>query len=80
MNDEFELEMSPLCQALSENGKTVQVEIYRGRDSDWHLEVVDESGNSTVWDDRFPTDDEALKELIAAIQEEGIDAFIGPPA
>lgn len=77
---EYALEMSPLCQQLTRDGKTVEVEIYRGPDSDWHLEVVDEFGNSTVWDDTFPTDTEAFQELEATLKAEGIGSLIGPPA
>lgn len=77
MDEEFELEMSPLCQELSDGNKKVQVDIYRGNGSDWYLEVVDQFGNSTVWDDQFPTDEAALIEIKATIQEEGIDSLIG---
>ena len=77
MEEEFELETSPLSQVLSDNGSTVDVQIYRGGDSDWILEVVDEYGNSTVWDDQFSSDAEALNEVKATIKEEGIEALIG---
>jgi len=80
MDEEFELEMSPLCQELSDGNKKVQVDIYRGNGSDWYLEVVDQFGNSTVWDDQFPTDEAALIEVKATIQEEGIDSLIGEPS
>ncbi len=79
MNEQYELEMSPLCQDITDKGKKVRVEIYRGGGSDWHLEVVDELGNSTVWDDQFPTDTEALEEARATIKIEGIGALIGNP-
>ena len=62
MEEEFELEESPLSQKISASGKTVDVQIYRGGGSDWHLEVVDEFANSTVWDDQFKSDQEALDE------------------
>lgn len=77
--EEFELEMSPLCQDITDSGKTVRVEIYRGGGSNWHLEVVDEFNNSTVWDDQFDTDIAALEEAKAAIRDEGIEALIGMP-
>jgi hypothetical protein len=81
MEEEYELEMSPLCQDLSDSGKTVRVEIYRGGGGPgWHLEVVDEFNNSTVWDDLFPTDAAALEEAKATIRDEGIDALIGMPS
>ncbi|MDN3552197.1 hypothetical protein QWY74_01725 [Halomonas almeriensis] len=80
MEDEIDIEMSSLCQELTDDGKTVQVDVYRGGGSDWHLEVVDEFGNSTVWDDQFPTDQEALNEAKATIRDEGIDSLIGAPS
>jgi len=79
MEDEFELEESPLSQKMSVGSKTVNVKIYRGGGSDWHLEVVDEFGNSTVWDDQFKSDAEALNEAKATIKYEGIDSLIGRP-
>ncbi len=56
------------------------MEIYRAENEDWILEVVDEHGNSTVWDDLFPTDQAALDEAMRTIDEQGIDAVIGPPS
>jgi hypothetical protein len=73
------LENSPLSREITEEGKTVRVEIYRpSRHDDWILEVVDEYGNSQVWDNTFSSDKAALEEVKTAIKEEGIDAFIGP--
>lgn len=80
MEEEFEIEDSPLSQKIGIGGKAVDVQIYRGGGSDWHLEVVDEFGNSTVWDDQFKTESEALDEVKAAIEEEGIESLIGPPS
>lgn len=47
-------------------------------ESGWILEVVDEYNNSTVWDDPFDSEELALAEVKAMIQEEGIVTFIGP--
>jgi len=80
MKDEFELEESPLSKTISANGKTVEVQIYRGGGSDWHLEVVDEFGNSTVWDDQFKSDAEAIAEVQSTIKNEGIESLIGLPS
>ena len=46
-------------------------------DSPWVLEIVDDFGNSTVWDEQFETDHDALDCALDEIEEEGIDAFIG---
>jgi hypothetical protein len=79
MEDECPLVMSPLCQSVTDKGLTVHFHIYRGLDSDWILEVVDEFNNSTVWDDLFATDQLAFEEGMRTIREEGIECLIGPP-
>ncbi|MEA2078950.1 MAG: hypothetical protein U9P00_03680 [Pseudomonadota bacterium] len=75
--DESDLIYSKHCQTVSRNGKTVRVEIYSSGKNDWILEVVDEENNSTVWDDPFPTDDEAFQEFERTLEEEGIESIIG---
>ena len=77
MMEEVDLIFSEHCRAVTHNGKTVKVEIYSSGKNDWILEVVDEHGNSTVWDDPFPTDAEAYKEFHRTLDEEGIDSLIG---
>lgn len=72
-------EQSPLTRTFSANGHTVQIDIYRG-DHGWILEIVDQGNNSTLWEDEFETDAEALAEAEAALAEEGIEAFIGDDA
>jgi hypothetical protein len=65
-----------LCRKLSQDGRRVDVHIYRGEHEDtWILEVVAEDGSSTVWDERFASDHDALAELNATIMSEGMAAF-----
>ena len=78
--NEPELIMSPLCQSMTHDGHTIQIEIYRSDSSGWILEVVDELGNSTVWQDEFASDGKALDELHRTIREEGITSMVGPVA
>lgn len=66
MSDEPELIFSPLQQAITRSGKTV--------------EVVDELRNSTVWDHEFETDKQALDQIMSEIESEGIEAFIDTPS
>ena len=68
---------SDLCQSVTRSGQTVQIEIYQDENNGWILEVVDEYWNSTVWEDTFSTDQNALDEALKSIQEEGIGSFIG---
>lgn len=56
---------------------TVEVHIYRGEnESDWILEVQDSQGGSTLWDDRFDSDEAALAEFRRALKDEGIHSFV----
>ena len=77
MSEEFEIKYSTLCQKVTSEGKSVQVYIYEDGKGGWILEVVDEYDNSTVWDDPFKTDDEALDEVFNTIEKEGILSLIG---
>ena len=72
-----EIVMSPLCQEIIEDGTKIQVEIYRGEnESGWILEVIDEENASTVWDDPFDTDQEALEAVMTVIEQDGIRSFL----
>jgi hypothetical protein len=79
MSEEYEVKYSPLCQRVERDGKEVEVMIYEDGDGGWILEVVDEHGNSTVWDAPFDTDQEALDVVMECIEDEGIDSLIGEP-
>eukprot|EP00388_Colpodella_angusta_P030865 GDKK01020715.1.p2 GENE.GDKK01020715.1~~GDKK01020715.1.p2 ORF type:complete len:111 (-),score=21.64 GDKK01020715.1:44-376(-) len=69
-DDEPEIVYSPLCQRLTRNGVTVQVDIYGDSEGKWILEVVDEINTSHVWNDHFDTDEQALAQAIRALEEE----------
>jgi hypothetical protein len=80
MNDEMEIVLSPLCRSFESRGKTVQIDIFGDGDGGWLLEVIDQFGNSTVWDDTFISDQAALDEALETIGEEGIESLIGSPS
>jgi hypothetical protein len=44
-------------------------------DTEWSLEIVANDGNSTVWNDLFPSDEDALAEALNSIGEDGIRSF-----
>jgi uncharacterized protein len=75
-DDEIELIHSPLTRTHSAEGHTLQIEIYRSAGSPWILEVVDELGTSTVWDEPFESDTAALEAAFLAIEAEGIHSFV----
>jgi len=80
MSREDELINSPLEQTITEDGQSVEINIYRLPESRWTLEVVDQYNNSTVWDDEFESDQDALDEALRTIREEGIGSLIGKPS
>jgi len=79
-SDEFEVIESPLSQSFDMDGKSVQIDIYKGDNCGWTIEIVDKFNNSTVWEDEFSTDTEALSVAIESIRKEGIGVFIIHPA
>ncbi|MCC6632483.1 MAG: hypothetical protein IT482_10500 [Gammaproteobacteria bacterium] len=80
MSTEPELVVSPLSRTVTKDERSVEVQIYRIEPGQWVLEAVDEFQNSTVWDDQFDTDQQALDELMRTIADDGIGALIGEPA
>lgn len=79
IDDDTPLIYSALNRTITRDGSSVEVEIYRAETEHWILEVVDAHGNSTVWDDLFPTDQLALDEVVRTVDEQGIDVLIGAP-
>jgi uncharacterized protein len=67
---------SEITKEIEKNGFKVTIEVYKGNEGGWILEIVDDGWNSTVSDDLFPTAKEALDTAIKAIKEEGIQSFI----
>lgn len=75
-DDEYVIIDSPLSGPLRRDGIEIDVQIYRGEDEEgWVLEVVDAQGTSTVWDDKFVTDQAAMDELLRTIRVEGVKQF-----
>jgi hypothetical protein len=79
IDEDPEIEESPLSGIVSREGMTVRVEIYRlvEGDESWTLEVIDHEGGSTVWDDRFATDQDAYDEFYRTLETDGIGSFLG---
>jgi hypothetical protein len=72
-----EIVMSPLCREIIEDGTKIQVDIYRSEsESGWILEVIDEENASTVWDEPFDTDQEALDAVMIVIEQDGIRSLL----
>ena len=61
---------------VTREGVTIELCIYRLEHTKWTLEVVDTEGTSTVWDDEFETDDDALVEFERTVRESGMLEFL----
>ena len=75
-DDEIELIHSPLSRTHGADGHTLRIAIYRSAGGAWFLEVEDELGTSTVWDDPFDTDTAALEAAFLAIEKDGVHSFV----
>ena len=72
-----EIVMSPLCREVIKDGTKIQVDIYRGEnESGWILEVIDEENASTIWDEPFATNREALDAVMIVIEQDGIRSLL----
>ncbi|MCC4252493.1 hypothetical protein LL251_08685 [Sphingobium naphthae] len=73
-----ELIESSLCRSVEQAGVRLRVNIVRlVTERSWSLEVVNEYGASTVWDELFPTDRDADAAFCAVLAQEGVEAFLG---
>lgn len=77
MSEDPKLIISPLSCQFSEDGITIDVQIYKLEDGDgWSLELVDDENSSTVWEDLFPTDEAAWQEFEAGVRDLGLRALL----
>ena len=75
------LVVSGLSRTITIDGVTVQINIVRlEHEPQWSLEVVNDRGTSTVWDDLFDSDDEAYQAFQITVEAEGMAAFLDRPA
>lgn len=79
MNDDNEpnLVTSSKSRRVMIDSHAFSVEIYKSEgDLEWILEVVDETGTSHIWDDKFSSDKEAFAVAVADIEEHGALEFM----
>lgn len=77
MTNVIEFPKLELKKEITNNGLTVCIDVYNNGNEDWLLEIVDKNWNSTCWEEPFNSAQEAMNEGISAINEEGINSFIG---
>lgn len=70
---------SPLSQTFFDGEIAVDVEIYMTEGFDgWSLELIHEDGTSTMWQDVFVSDAEALSEFYEGLALLGLSKLIDP--
>ncbi len=74
---EFSIINSPLSQSVLVEGHRFDIKIYRGEDTMWTLEVVNAKATSFVWDELFPTDEDALGAALADFENSPVEDFFG---
>ena len=77
MDRDPELVRSTYSGPVTHQAITVRLEIYRlEHDPKWVLEVVNQAGTSTVWEDLFNTDGAAYEAFDAAVEHEDKGTFL----
>ena len=72
-----EVIFSSLSTRLIEKDTHLDIQIYRLEvQKFWTLEIVDESGLSTIWNECFQTDKSALEKALDAVAAFGIRSFL----
>ncbi|KQP51491.1 hypothetical protein [Methylobacterium sp. Leaf108] len=71
------IEHSPLGGAITRDGQTVTVHIYRfaGTKDEWTLEVVGIDRSHIVWDETFESDLDAYEAFERAVAQDGIGSL-----
>jgi hypothetical protein len=71
------LVFSEFSGIYEEDGEEIEVRIYRtaGGSDGWTLEVVNSADMSITWDQDFASENDAYRELLQTLDEEGIHAF-----
>lgn len=77
MDDDPKIIHSDLCREITRDGVTIRVSIFRLRhENHWWLEVINAADGSTTWDKPFVTEEDALAEVVATVEKEGIECFV----
>jgi hypothetical protein len=62
---------------VTKDGITVEVAIFQlEHEATWSLQVVNSANTSSVWDDRFATDEAAYAEFERTVAKEGMRTFL----
>lgn len=75
-DDDVDVVLSELCADVEIDGRFLTVEIYKTTiDPSWYLEVINEFGTTTLYDEPFLADGLAWQQFEKTVKEEGLAAF-----
>ena len=77
MDDDDEINYSPLSQDIIIDGQVINVLIYEDVDGRWILEAEDVNKSSYLWNETFTTDQLALNEINEVLKNEGVESLFG---
>ena len=77
MEDLIKLSKSYISKTIEKDGLKVDIEVNSDNHGGWILEIVDKKWNPTVWGEIFPSAKKAIQAGVRAIEEQGIEAFVG---
>ena len=72
-----EVELSGRSCDFEDEGVTVRVDIFRqaGSLGFWALQVTSQDNDVTMWEELFPTEQEAWDEFVSTVERDGIAYF-----
>ena len=76
MEDIDSTDTDQLSKIVTQDNRSVLVEVTHFGSKGWQLTIVGEKGYFSNWTEFFPSAQEALQEGLSAIEKEGIDEFI----
>lgn len=68
-----------LCRDVSQDGKTVRIEVAFSAPDGWILRVIGHQGQVSEWTELFASSSDAMTTALSAIRYEGIDDFYDDP-
>jgi hypothetical protein len=68
-----------LCRDVSQDGKTVRIEVEFSAPDGWILRVIGRQGQISEWVELFASSSDAMTTALSAIRYEGIDDFYDDP-
>jgi hypothetical protein len=77
MGELIKLSKSYISKTIEKDGLKVDIEVNSDNHGGWILEIVNEKWHPKVWGEIFPSANKAIQAGVRAIEEQGIETFVG---